>query len=194
MSSKYLEHGKKYEPVALMEYEKFMSRRGTPVKVLPSGFVVSLGMPIIGSTPDPRVIDFGCVDHFGLAEVKCPYTKHHVTPLDGCSDPKFFMEKISDTDCKLKEDHAYYSQVQGQMAATAARWCDFIAYTSKGLHVQRIPFDPVFWESLKQKLMSYYFTHFIKFASAKHYHGDCPVGSDNSCLVLQTVNATTSAN
>ena len=56
VSSKYLERGKKYESVALMEYEKFMSRRGTPVKVLPSGFLVSLGMPIIGSTPDARVL------------------------------------------------------------------------------------------------------------------------------------------
>ena len=114
VSSKYLDYGEKYEPVALMEYEKFMSSRRTPVKVLPSGFIVSQGMPIIGSTPDARVIDFGCL------------------------------------------------RVQGQMAATKARWCDFIIYTRKGLHVQRIPFDPMFWESPKQKLMSYYFTHFYQ--------------------------------
>ena len=164
----------------------------TPVKVLPSGFVVSEGIPIIGATPDG--IDFGCVDHFGLAEVKCPYTKHNVTPLDACTYSKFFLEKISDTDSKLKEDHPYYAQVQRQMAATGARWCDFITYTSKGLHVQRIPFDPIFWENLKQNLVSYYFTHFIKFACAKLYHGNCQVDSDNSCLVLQNVNAYTSAN
>lgn len=54
VKSKYLEHGKKYEPVALMEYEKFMSSRRTPVKVLPSGFVVSEGIPIIGATPDAK--------------------------------------------------------------------------------------------------------------------------------------------
>ena len=39
VTSKYLEHGKKYEPVALVEYEKF--------KVLPCGFVVSQGITII---------------------------------------------------------------------------------------------------------------------------------------------------
>lgn len=177
-----------------MEYEKFMSSRRTPVKVLPSGFVVSQGIPIIRATPDARVIDFGCVDHFGLAGVKCSYTKYHVTPLDACSDPKFFMEKTSDTDCKLKEDHPYYAQVQGQMVATGARWCDFIIYTSKGLYVQIILFDPMFWENLKQKLVMYYFTHFIKFASPKRYHGNCKEASDSSCLVLQNVHATTSAN
>ena len=46
VSSKYLEHGKKLEPVALMEYEKFMFNRRTPVKALPCGFVVSKGCPI----------------------------------------------------------------------------------------------------------------------------------------------------
>ena len=40
-----------------------------------------------------RVIDFGCVDQFGLAEVKCPYTKHNVTPLDACTDWNFFGRK-----------------------------------------------------------------------------------------------------
>lgn len=61
----------------------------------------------------------------------------------------------------------------------------------KGLYVQRIPFYPMFWENLMKKIMSYCFTHFIKFVSAKQYHGDCQVGSDNS-LVLQIANATTS--
>ena len=100
-----------------------------------------------------------------------------MTPLDACSDPKFFMGKTRDAECKLKEDHPYYAQVQGQMAVTGARWCDFIVYTSKGLYVQRMPFDPTFWRDLKQKLLSYYFTHFIKFASAKMHDGNCQVVS-----------------
>ena len=154
VTSKYLEHGK-----------KLMCNRRTPVKVLPSGFVVSKGSPVIGTTPDARVVDFSCTDHFGIAEVKCPYTKHQVTPLDACSDAKFCMEKTNNTESKLKVDHPYYAQVQGQMTVTGARWCDFIVYTSRGLYVQRITHDPVFWTELNQKLVSYYFTHFIKFAS-----------------------------
>ena len=130
-TSKYVAHGIKYEPIALQEYEKFMFNRKTPVAVL-------------GATPDAKIVDFGCSVCFGLAEVKCPHTKFHVTPLDACSDPTFFMEKTSENKCRLKRDHAYYAQVQGQMGITRAKWCDFIVYTSKGLYVERIAFDAVF--------------------------------------------------
>jgi hypothetical protein len=73
-----------------------MYNRRTPVQVLGSGLVISKGSPILGATPDAKVIDPGCIDHFGLAEVKCPSTKHNVTPLEACSDPKFCLEKTSD--------------------------------------------------------------------------------------------------
>lgn len=36
---------------------------------------------ILAGFPDARVVDFGCKRHFGLAEVKSPETKYHVTPL-----------------------------------------------------------------------------------------------------------------
>ena len=74
---------------------------------------------MLGASPDAKVIDKGCSICFRLAEVKCPYTKFNVTPLDACSDPDFFMEKVDDTHCRLKRDHAYYAQVQGQMGVTA---------------------------------------------------------------------------
>lgn len=103
INSKYLEHGKKYEPVALLEYEKYMYLRRTPVQVKSSGFVVSKSCCIIGASPDGNIIDRDCIYPFGLAEVKCPYTKYNVTPLDACSDSKFFMEKTSDTECVLRK-------------------------------------------------------------------------------------------
>ena len=154
VSSKYRQCRLKFEPIAPVEYKKFMYNRRTPVKVLPYGFVASKATPIIGVSPDARVVDCGCADHFGIAEVKCPYTKQHVTPLDACRDENFFMEKISETEFKLKEDHASFAQVQGQMSVTGARWCDFVVYTTRGLYVQRVPFNPDFWTELHQKLVS----------------------------------------
>ena len=165
-TSKYVAHGMKYEPLALQEYEKFMFSRKTPVAVLKSGFVVSQAFPVLGASPDAKVIDFGCSICFGLAEVKCPHTKFHVTPLEACSDPNFFLEKFSEGKCRLKRDHAYYAQVQGQIGVTGAKWCDFITYTSKGIYIERIAFDPAYWENLKTELLRYYFEHFLKFASA----------------------------
>ena len=164
-SSKYVAHGIKYEPIALQEYQKFMVTNRTPVIVLRSGFVVSKSYPVLGASPYARIIDKGCSICFGLGEVKYPYTKFHVTPLDTCSDPNFFMEKVNDNECRLKRDHEYYTQVQGQMGVAGAQWCDVMVYTSKGLYVERIPFDPVFWQNLRRKLLNYYFTHFIQFAA-----------------------------
>lgn len=102
VTSTYVAHGIKYEPIALQEYEKFMFNRKTPVAVLKSGLVMSKGFPVLGVTPDAKIVDFGCSVCFGLAEVKCPHTKFHVTPLDACSHPTFFMEKISENKCRLE--------------------------------------------------------------------------------------------
>ena len=75
------------------------------------------------------------------------------------------MEKISDNKCRLKRDHAYYAQVQGQMGITGAKWCEFIVYDSKGPCVERIAFDTIFWQDLWSKLLYYYFEHFLSFAA-----------------------------
>ena len=51
----------------------------------------------------------------------------------------------------------YYAQVQGQMAIGDRPWCDFVVYTTKGIHVQRIPFDRRYWEKvLLSKLIKFY--------------------------------------
>lgn len=71
---------------------------------------------------------------------------------------------FSNGKCKLKEDHAYYAQVQGQMGITGAKWCDFVVYTQKGMPIERIPFSSEHWQELEMKLVSYYYKHFISFA------------------------------
>ena len=163
-TSRYTNHGIKYESVALEQYQKYMLSIRRPVQVLKSGLVVSLEAPYLGASPDAKVVDAGCSDPFGLSEVKCPETKFLVTPLDACSDSNFFLENI-DGQPKLKRNHNYYAQVQGLMGVTGTRWCDFVVYTSKGMSIERIPFDEQFWISLKAKLKSYYFTHFISKAA-----------------------------
>ena len=56
-SSAAVKHGRKYEPMALKEYEKNARRTGRPVKVLKSGLFVSPNIPILGCSPDAKVID-----------------------------------------------------------------------------------------------------------------------------------------
>ena len=80
-SLRHVEHGLKYEPIALREYEKVMLTRKTPVKVLSCGLVISQHMPILAGSPDARVVDFGCERHFGLAEVNHYEKLNFMLPL-----------------------------------------------------------------------------------------------------------------
>lgn len=165
--SRHTAHGNKYEPVAIDKYTKYMNSRKTPLYVFKCGFIICKDSPFLGCSPDGKVIDPGCATPFGLIEIKCPETKFLVTPLDACSDSQFCCYRDGN-DCKLKRTHAYYAQVQGQMGVTGAEWCDFIVYTKKGMSIERILFDSQYWMDLKQKLHSYYFTHFIDFAAADY--------------------------
>ena len=66
---------------------------------------------------------------------------------------------------KLKKDHEYYDQVQGQMAITGTKWYDFVVYTSLGLNIDRMYFDAEHWIKLRQKLLSVYFRYFLPVAT-----------------------------
>ena len=160
-TSKQTEHGKTYEPVALKEYGKYMFATRNPVTVLKSGLVVSMACPILAASPDGKVIDHSCSKPFGLVEVKCPFSKFHVSPLDACADESFFAENVNGQP-RLKRRHQYYFQIQVQLAVTGASWCDFVIYTSKGMSVERITFDPQFWDTLNECLKNCYLNHFIE--------------------------------
>ena len=66
---------------------------------------------------------------------------------------------------KLKKNHEYYDQVQGQMGLTGTKWCDFVVYTKVGMNVERITFDQDHWQQLREKLCSVYLTHFLPVAA-----------------------------
>lgn len=58
---------------------------------------------------------------------------------------------------KLKQSHPYFYQIQGQLAITGRKWCNFIIYTTVGISVERIMYDPKFWnDQLLPKLIEFY--------------------------------------
>ena len=58
---------------------------------------------------------------------KTDFCRKVVTKQDGRSSIKF--------------RHVYYAQVQGQIAITDRKWCDFVVYTSKGISIEKIKFN-----------------------------------------------------
>ena len=153
--------GKQFEEKALKSYVEYQHAAGhDSFMTCRSGFVICEAHPFLGASPDAYAYDLTLSQPFGLVEIKCPYSHRNETPEEACKAKDFCcsLEKtLTGSALKLKKNHIYYSQVQGQMAISQRNWCDFVIYTNKGLSVERITFDSVFWESeLLPKLTSFY--------------------------------------
>ena len=140
------------EPVAIQRYITYQCEQGRDVTVGPSGFLVCETHPFLGATPDGTVYDPTDKGHpFGFIEVKCPYSQRNCTPLDACLTSGFFCKLQTQPDgsqiAKVKINHPYYAQVQGQMAVGQRPWCDFVVFTSIGLSVERVSFNEEYWQN-----------------------------------------------
>ena len=71
---------------------------------------------------------------------------------------KNFCLEITESGLRLKQTHLYY--IQGSTAITRKPWCDFVMCTyfmnRDDIHIDRIFFDPTFWEALRKKLLDFY--------------------------------------
>ena len=111
-----------------------MERRAQPA----IKYLLILMYPWLGASPDFLIHDeYEDVSPFRLGEVKCPFSKKDQTIKESCKDPNFLLADI-DGKIGLKKNHNYYYQVQGAMATLNLQWCDFVVFTNKDLHVQRI--------------------------------------------------------
>ena len=161
---RFIKHGKNFENVAVRKYYKYMIHIGHKVEIHASGLVIRPDLPFLGCSPDRKVMDPISHPHYGIVEVKCPYVYRSVTPKEATEIGKDFCLHLSPTGICLNRSHPYYQQVQGQMGVTGAKWCDFVVYTFKGLFIERVPFDSVFWDDMKDRLEKFYFTNFLPIA------------------------------
>ena len=152
--------GKSHESIAIKQYIAHQHATGhQDLYCCRSGFVISEEYPFLGASPDGLIFYPNSSDQFGVLEVKCPYSYRNCTPMEACSN-KDFCSSLVNVSCenvpRLKHDHQYYSQVQGQMAIAGRKWCDFVIYTEKGLNIERISFDENFWQDLLPKLIDFF--------------------------------------
>lgn len=157
---KPLDYGKLMEKPALEEYVKHQHSNGHPdLYATASGFIVSLQHPFLGTSPDANVYD-PCdpLQPYGFGEIKCPYKYQDLTPSEAALKPDFMLQKdIVSGKLMLKQSHTYYCQIQGQMGIGNRPWCDFIVYTKKGIHIERIAYDNEFWSNqLLPELCTFY--------------------------------------
>ena len=152
-------YGIENEGVAIKKYTEHQQTNGHPdLVVSASGFHVNPAFSFLGASPDGAVYDPSDNEKpFGFLEVKCPYSAKEVDPTAACAKSSFFCDLDAGGLPQLKKTHAYYAQVQGQMAIGERPWCDFVVYTNKGLTVERIYFNATYWnDKLLPKLVKFY--------------------------------------
>lgn len=155
-----MRYGKFFEPIAIQAYEKFMHLSGWKISVDQCGLVIDSQNFVLGATPDGKVFDGAS---FGILEVKCSEHYKDIDPKDVCSiskEPCIVYNSESNT-IHINKNHTYYNQVQMQLALTCQTWCDFVFYTSKGMVIDRVQFDAVYWEKLQSSILSFYFKYVL---------------------------------
>ena len=101
-----------------------------------SGLCLNTEYLHLGATPDGFISCSCCGE--GLLEIKCPY-KYKDIDLETISDESFYLQPSGDGSLHLSTDHDYYYyQVQGQLAVCMKSYCDFVCWTTKSIHIERI--------------------------------------------------------
>ena len=155
-TSKYTEHGKKYEFVAVKDYST-----ETGNKVESCGIHVCAQHPFLGCSPD------GLVGKDGIIEVKCPYSCKDLE-ISPANVP--YLKYNDRGEMALKENHNYYYQVQGNLICTGRQWCDFIVWTFKDVSIMRIQRNNTFIEEATTKLQYFFNHHFRKAVLDKYFY------------------------
>ena len=138
-----MKRGLEREPQVLEQYSKHFN-----VNVSRCGFVIHPDAPHLGASPDARVYDPSAIPCFELAEVKCP-------DISSISEARHV--KMVNGQAKLKQNHKYHWQVQGQLAVTGLSWCDFITDTEGDFTVERVWRDDEMFKEMKKKVDLYFF-------------------------------------
>jgi hypothetical protein len=87
-----------------------------------------------------------------LVEVKCPYSVRSKAPT------KVYFMKKRGGQYRLRRNHPYYYQEQGQMMVCHAQYTDFVAWTNRDLFIECIKKDEQFCAVMLSHLDEYYKT------------------------------------
>lgn len=142
--------GLEKEGIALTQYMDLSRKAHTEPVLSKCGLQVSSEKPYLAASPD-AIIECLCCGK-GVVEVKCPFKFKDVFPCE-IKDSAFFLKEHDNDECdgSLRFNHKYFSQVQAQMGICSVQYCDFVCFTNKGLHVERILFDSRYYNSLVEK-------------------------------------------
>jgi len=124
------------------------------VNLYPSGIVISPWSPWLAASPDRKVYDPQRIPKYGLLEIKCP----QVASVTEC---QYLVQVPGTSDLQIKRNHHYYYQVLTQLAVTGLEWCDLFIWCSNDHHLETIHLDKEFWQTVKDKVDTFFFHDFL---------------------------------
>ena len=155
--SKSTDWGITHEAAAKRVYVRKARELYNKVVLQECGLALDEDNPFLGSSPDGLI---ECDGLSGVLEVKCPFKYRFLDPLEAAKKLDFFCN-IKNGQVVLKRNSNYYYQVQGQMAITKRKFCDFFVWTLTGSTIERIHFDSAFWDSTLKTLTSFYLRYIV---------------------------------
>ena len=136
--------------------------RPTGIWLFPNG--------VMGASPDGLVYQhLHAADPIGIIEVKCPYSMRSVK-LQSETQWHTYLNYLNCMNC-LKQDHPYWHQIQGGMAAVDVQWCDFIIWTPNQILIKRINRDPDWASTYLLSLEMFYKGNLLR---REDMQMDCP--------------------
>jgi hypothetical protein len=143
----HLKYGVDTEEEARQELGKLLC-----INIEKCGLCIDPDIPYLAASPDGKVGDDGIV------EIKCPSVARDMTIQEGIAAKKIdciFFDAISN-EYKMKRNHNYFYQVQGQLQCTRRSYCWFFVYTKKDHATIKVERDYSFWKNCMEP-------HLIKF-------------------------------
>lgn len=163
--SVYTQYGCEHEKKALNDFvSNFLKCSHLNLKVWNVGLIIDINNPIFGASPD-LMVSCDCCGK-GCIEIKCPYCVKEDTIEEIVNFKQSFLKPLetenvaSNTQLPhslhLDNNHAYYYQVQMQMAVTNTSYCYFVAWTKKNIFYEKIEFRNEFFAEKKAKAMLFH--------------------------------------
>lgn len=149
ISAAPLDYGKRHEKSAKAKYLiEYKDRHFHEC-----GLVVNKNFMFLGASPDGILCDNG---QSGIVEIKCPYTARNMKLIQASEEIRDFYLENDGGQLKLRKDHEYYAQIQGQLMITGCDFSEFIVFTQCDLHTERIIPDIVFMNDMLNTLASFF--------------------------------------
>ena len=169
--NRFTRRGLSEENVTIQEYVNQIKSNGNEVTVTKPGFKVSLDNPFLGASAD-GLVKFKDGSE-GLVEVKNLLQNDKSLIKDAARTKKTFCLTMDTSEkVKLKRNHKYFYQVQGQLNIYNKDWCDFVVRRTNpyDIYIERVSRDVALWNSkMVPKLKAFYFSHILPEIAVPRY-------------------------